>query len=110
MRVKRRLIASLAGCTLARSRNRPESPPRDFIRLLRLDPMSSSKGLLPGGPDHPMAWPMKVRSGSNGPVPRREREGLQSLRVIRRLPPSAPHCQVTGRRLITLNDCGLFHR
>ena len=83
MRVKRRLIASLAGCSLARSRNRPESPPRDFIRLLRLDPMSSSKGLLPGGPDHPMAWPMKVRSGSNDSVPRREREGLQSAQPCR---------------------------
>src|SRR5215469_7030629 len=44
------------------------------------------RGLLPGGPDHPMAWPMKFRSGSNSPVPRREQEGLQSaLRCSLRL-------------------------
>jgi len=47
MWVKRLLIASLAGCSRSRSRNRPESPPRDFIRLLRLDPMSSSKRSAP---------------------------------------------------------------
>jgi hypothetical protein len=47
MWAKRLLLAAMAGCSQFRSRNRPESAPRGFIRLLSLDPMPSSKRSAP---------------------------------------------------------------